>query len=147
MLLSCVFAAPIPDCAVLDLEGAGVDSTTTMVLSDKLRSEVFRTGAVRLVERSRMEIILQEQGFQQTGCTSSECHVQTGRLLGVSQLLAGTVSKLGASNTWHLALTLIDVETGAVLRMADWTHAGNAEDVMSDGIAEAYRNYLGSHPR
>ena len=145
-LVSSIFAATIPDCAVLDLEGVNVDSSTTLVLSEKLRREVFRTEAVRLVERSRMDVILQEQGFQQTGCTSSECQVETGRLLGVSQLIAGSVSKMGASGTWHLSLTLIDVETGAILRMADWTHSGAIEEVMENGIAETVQKLLGTTP-
>lgn len=132
--------APVPDCAVLDLEGMGVDSVTSRTLSEKLRAEVFLTGAVRLVERNRMTEILAEQGFQQTGCTSSECRVETGRLLGVSQLVTGSVALLASSNTWSLSLSLIDVESGAVLQMRQWSGGAGVEDVLHTGIPAVVRN-------
>lgn len=124
----------LPDCAVLDLEGVGVDSVTSRTLSEKVRTEVFQSGAVRLVERNRMDEILSEQGFQQTGCASSECRVETGRLLGVSQLIVGTVSMLASSHTWSISLSLLDVETGAVLQMKQWTGNEGVEQVLQVGI-------------
>lgn len=144
MMIKCAFLLSLavslyaqenkPDCAVLDLEGMGVDSVTSKTLSEKIRTEVFQTNAVRLVERNRMDQILAEQGFQQTGCTSSECRVETGRLLGVSQLVVGTVSYLASSETWSLSLSLLDVETGAVLQMQQWTGEYGVEHVLQEGI-------------
>lgn len=132
----------LPDCAVLDLEGVGVDSVTSRTLSEKVRTEVFQSGAVRLVERNRMDEILAEQGFQQTGCASSECRVETGRLLGVSQLIVGTVSMLASSQTWSISLSLLDVETGAVLQMKQWTGNDGVEQVLQVGIPEVTRELL-----
>jgi hypothetical protein len=41
-----------------------------------------------------MEKILAESSFQQTGCTSSECAVQIGKILNVKHMIVGSLSKL-----------------------------------------------------
>ena len=52
-------------------------------LTDRLQSEMVNTNAIIMVERNQMEEILNEQGFQQSGCTSAECAAEVGALLGV----------------------------------------------------------------
>ena len=81
--------------AVLELDGKGISSIEASVMGDKLRSELIATGKFQVIERGQMEEILKEQGFQQTGCTSSECAVQAGQLIGVNKLVAGSVGKVG----------------------------------------------------
>jgi len=75
--------------AVLDLEGRGISALEAATLTDRLRSEMVSVGAFQVVERGQMEMILQEQGFQQTGCSSAECAVEVGKLLGVSKMITG----------------------------------------------------------
>jgi len=64
--------------AVLDLEGKGISSIEASVLGDKLRNELILTEKFDVIERGQMQSILKEQGFQQTGCTSSECAIEAG---------------------------------------------------------------------
>ena len=77
--------------AVLEFEGKGVSQSETSTLSDRLRDELFNTGIYNVLERGLMEDILKEQGFQQTGCTSSECAVVVGNMLGVQQMIGGSI--------------------------------------------------------
>jgi flagellar hook assembly protein FlgD len=51
-------------------------------LTDRFTSEVGKTKAMRLVDRTMVEEILTEQGFQQSGCTSDKCAVEVGAMLG-----------------------------------------------------------------
>lgn len=81
--------------AVVDLEGIGISQTEAVALSNRLRNELFRLGAFKVVERGLMEDILIEQDLQQTCRTSNECLVEVGRLLGVQQMIGGSVSKIG----------------------------------------------------
>ena len=69
--------------AILDFEARGINSLEAATLTDRFTSEMVKTRAVRLVERNMVDEILTEQGFQQSGCTSDECAVQVGALLGV----------------------------------------------------------------
>ena len=43
--------------------------------------------------------MLKEQGFQQSGCVSSECAVEAGKLLGVDQIVTGSIGKIGSYYT------------------------------------------------
>ena len=68
--------------AIIDLEGRGISALEAQTLTDRMRSELVSTGAVTIVERGQMAEILDEQGFQQTGCVSSECAVEVGKTAG-----------------------------------------------------------------
>ena len=73
--------------AILDFEGRGISQMEAQTLTDRLMSEMVNTNAVIMVERNQMEEIMQEQGFQQSGCTTSECAAEVGALLGVQNMV------------------------------------------------------------
>ncbi len=81
--------------AVLDFEGRGISKLEAATLTDRLSSELANTEAVILVERGQMSEILDEQGFQQSGCTSAECAAEVGALLGVKEYDLRRVWKAG----------------------------------------------------
>jgi TolB-like protein len=116
--------------ALTDLSGQGsVDKSTALVISDRLRSELFNTSAFVVLERGQMQDILKEQGFQQTGCTSDACIVEAGQLLGVKFIIAGSLGKVGS--TYTLNLRMIDVETGKIIRAANSDCRCEIDDVLS----------------
>ncbi|MFH0795704.1 MAG: CsgG/HfaB family protein, partial [Candidatus Omnitrophota bacterium] len=84
--------------AVLDLEAQiGIDQRTANLLSDSLRSSLHKAGLYRLLTRESMETILKEQKFQLSGCTSTECVIKAGRLLGARKVFSGTIGKVGTT--------------------------------------------------
>ncbi|MFB0515212.1 MAG: PEGA domain-containing protein [Candidatus Neomarinimicrobiota bacterium] len=98
--------------AVLDLEGRGISQVEAASLSDRLRAAIVRTGGVTVVERGQMERILSEQDFQLTGCTSDECAVEVGQLLGVTTIVAGSIGRVGS--TYSVDIRTIDVQSGQI---------------------------------
>ncbi len=115
--------------AVLPLEVHGIQEDITITLTDRLRSELLQTNAFDVMERERMEEILAEQGFQQSGaCRDEECVVEAGRLLGISHMVAGSLGAIGSMFT--LTLRLIDVETGRILLTATDDIPGPIENVL-----------------
>ena len=114
--------------AVLDLEGRGISELEAQTLTDRFRTSLGNTGAVRLVERNLMEEILTEQGFQQTGCTSDECAVEVGQLLGVQYMVSGAIGKIG--DTYTIDAKLVSVETGIVKRTRDVTYVGKVDGLI-----------------
>jgi len=85
--------------AVGDLQPKGVESAAAGMISERLRTELIATGAFRVMERSQMDAVLKEQGFQQSGvCDNSECVVEMGQLLGVQQMLVGSVGRVGVTS-------------------------------------------------
>ena len=103
--------------AVVEFTGIGLTESEVRILTDRLRAELVDTGVFKVVERERMEEILREQGFQQSGlCDTDACVVEIGRLVGVSRIVAGTIGKLG--NTYTTTVRLINVETGEIIARA-----------------------------
>jgi len=120
--------------AVLQLDGKGLSEVEASILTDRLRSELFQTGKFDVVEREKMNDILREQNFQLTGCTSDECLVQVGELIGVSEMVGGSVSKFGSM--YSISIRLISVETGKILQTAIFDHKGEIEGLLETGIRQ-----------
>lgn len=134
-LISGIVRAEVPSAAVFELEPRGVDSNSTRIIEDALSDGLMRSGKMRLLERSQMKTILQEQGFQQSGaCDGSECAVQVGKVLGVQRGIIGSVGKIGRK--WVLNARMIDVETGEMLATSQRSLAGEEDQVMTDLVPE-----------
>lgn len=99
--------------AILDFTNTGgLSKQETVTLGNRLRSMLVKTNAFIVLERGQMDDVLGEQGFQQTGCTTTECAVEMGRLLNVQKMISGTIGKLG--KTYTIDLSLIDVQTAQI---------------------------------
>lgn len=59
-----------------------------------------------------MSMILEEQAFQMTGCTTQECAVKMGELLNVQKIVIGILTKL--ADVYFVTISIIDVETGEI---------------------------------
>jgi hypothetical protein len=99
--------------AILEFTNTGgLSKQETETLGNRLRSMLVKTNAFVVLERGQMDEILNEQGFQQTGCTTTECAVEMGRMLNVEKMISGTIGKLG--RTYTIDLSMIDVETAQI---------------------------------
>ncbi len=114
--------------AILNLEGLGISAMEAATLTDRLRSEMVDIGVFMVVERGQMEMILEEQGFQQTGCTSAECAVEVGKLLGVQKMVTGSIGKIGKLFT--VDVRMFDVLTGGIERVSKRDHRGEVEGLL-----------------
>ncbi len=120
--------------AVVEFEGNGISQTEAIALTDRLRNELFRLGVFEVVERGMMETILTEQDFQLTGCTSNECLVEVGQLLGARQVVGGRISRVGAMFT--VSARVVDVQTGKLLGVSDFDLRGGLEEMLTDGMKQ-----------
>jgi TolB-like protein len=99
--------------AILDFTNTGgLSKQETITLGNRLRSMLVKTNAFIVLERGQMDDILDEQGFQQAGCTTTECAVEMGRLLNMQKMISGSIGKLG--KTYTIDLSLIDVQTAQI---------------------------------
>jgi len=127
--------------AVLDFEGKGVSQDDASILTDRLRNELFKTGSYNVLERAMMDDILKEQGFQQTGCATSECAVEVGNMLGVQQMIGGSIGKLG--DMYTVSARVIDVETGEVLKSANYDTGNSISNLLTIGMANIASQLVG----
>jgi len=115
--------------AILDFEGRGISQMEAQTLTDRLMSEMVNTDAVIMVERNQMEEIMAEQGFQQSGCTTSECAAEVGALLGVQNMVSGSFGKLG--NSYTIDAKLFSVSTGGTIRSVSKTYKGEVDGLLN----------------
>lgn len=129
--------------AVTALQARGVAESDAAVFTETLADVLLRSGKVRVMERSQMDKILAEQGFQQAGaCDTAECAVQMGRLLGIERIVVGSVGKVG--ETYSLSVRMVDVGTGEVLTSSRRNHRGAIDDVLDRVVPEVGRELIGA---
>lgn len=131
--------------AVLSFDTAGLDASAGIVLTDRFRAELLNTGRFDVMERSRMDEILQEQGFQQTGaCNSEACIVQVGKILGVSRMIAGSVGRVG--NLYTTSARIVNIETGRILISKTEDCDCSAEQVLTQSMRNLAYKLAGLTP-
>jgi hypothetical protein len=119
--------------AILPLEAAGADPVMTLNLSGRLRHELIQTGAFDMMEREKMQEILKEQGFQQSGaCNTNACIVEVGQMIGVEKMVAGNIGLVG--KTYTLNVRLIDVRTSRVDRSIVEDHTGTVDRLLTEVV-------------
>ncbi len=63
--------------------------------SDILATELFKSGAFILVERSKMQQLLHEQALGQSGAIDPATAAKAGQLLGCGAIVTGSISQFG----------------------------------------------------
>jgi TolB-like protein len=121
--------------AVSDLTAQGVKESDAAVISEQLRAELMKSPRIQLIERNQMQEILKEQGFQQSGCTSDACAVEIGQLLGVKNMVVGSVGAAGSYTV--LSVRVVDVSTGTVVANESLRSKGGIDKVLESGIKDA----------
>lgn len=130
-----------PTLAIIDFEGLGISEQDARVLTNRLGTHMVQLGTFKVIERGQMQQILREQDFRMTGCTSDECAVEIGQLLGVQQMLAGSFGKI--ESMYLVDMRIIDVETGGILRTASYEVTGGLDLLIKEGLVEAAKRIAG----
>jgi curli biogenesis system outer membrane secretion channel CsgG len=122
--------------AVMRFESIGIDSGVSMIITDIFTNQIQANGKYRVMERSQLNKILSEQGFQNSGaCNSSECAVEIGRLLSIDKMFIGSIGKLG--KTWVVNIRITDIKTGEIVSNLTKQVKGKVDDLSSAAIQMA----------
>jgi TolB-like protein len=121
-----------PNVAVLTFRGdKSVTPEQLEFITGKFATRLLETKGFTLLERSKIDYILQEQGFQQSGtCSGGDCQVQIGQLLGVDHIVSGTMVRFGSE--FALRVDYVDVASGQVQYSTDISVEGELQDVYKD---------------
>jgi len=119
--------------AVMELDALAISTAEAKALTDRLRYELQSSGNFTVIERAMMDEILNEQGFQLTGCVSDACIVEAGKLLAVENIIGGSISRVGSTHS--VFIRLVSVETGIVLGSAQKDFSNKIDYILTDGIA------------
>jgi len=115
--------------AILDFEGRGISAQEAGTLTDRFTSSLGKTEAILIVARQEMNEILKEQGYQsQEGCTSAECAAEVGAMIGVKNIINGSIGRVG--ETYTIDAQMINVGSGATVKSVNKTYAGKVDGLI-----------------
>ena len=118
--------------AIIDMEGININDNVANALTQRLTSEIIRLEMYQVLERSEMKKLLDEQKFQYSGCVSTQCAVDIGKMLGAKFMIVGSISKVG--KTYSIDARLIDVETSESYISANYLTQSSVDNLMSFGM-------------
>ena len=109
--------------AVLDFQaGAGISQNDVNGISDVLITYLGNDARFILVERTQVQRVLREQGFQHSTITDADA-VRLGRILNVDKVILGRI--IVVSGQHNIDCRAVNVQTGRIVATAgnSWTPA------------------------
>lgn len=116
--------------AVVDFKaGAGVSQGDVEGVSSIFTTYFSDTELFIIVERSQIDRVIQEQGFQMTALTNEDV-VRIGRILNLQKMVVGDVTIV--SGQYNVDVRVIDIETSAVCATngATWARGSSYRELM-----------------
>lgn len=127
--------------AIHPLKASGIDQSQAQVLTDAIRAEISHLGLFAIMERSEMDNILKEQGFQASGaCDDDACALEMGKILAVRYMVLGSVGLLG--KTYSIGIRLVDVGTGKIVRDKSEYYKGEIDKLLTDVVPSISRKLV-----
>ena len=102
--------------AVLPLRFSGADTSLKPLergFADLLTTDLARSSQLTLVERSRMQALLDEIKLQQGGATDAATNVRAGKLVRAGRVVQGTLSQVGSDNL-RVDAAVVEVPTSQI---------------------------------
>ena len=119
--------------AVFDFTANSVSKSVVQTLSDRLRTELTAYPDLYVLERSRIDAVLEEQAIQLSGCVD-ECLVEVGQLLGASSIITGSIGKVGSFHT--INARKINASTGKVENAFGYDSKYSIDELLVSGMKE-----------
>lgn len=101
--------------AVLDLEPSGrISVADAAKITDRMRQELQSTGMFELMSKNQVMSGLANSNLLETGCSTVECAIEAGKLLGTKLVANGTINKIGP--LYFIEVQLVHVKSGQVVQ-------------------------------
>lgn len=125
---------------LFDSNGKLSDSETTM-LTERLQTELQKTGVFELMDRNMVESTLQRVSFSEVGCSDLDCAVQAGRNLGAQVVVNGSVRKSGS--LYFIDVNMVHVGSGQAVNTVKEDFEGDF-DRLKSYMATVARKLIGA---
>jgi preprotein translocase subunit SecD len=102
--------------AVVDFEnetGSSANAALVKAMTDSVIASFVKSGAIQVVERSRIAKLLEEQKLVLSGLIDTDRVANIGKLLAAEHIVIGSLSSVG--NSWMVTMRLLEVKTGRIL--------------------------------
>lgn len=107
--------------AVLGFEMLGrKDDSYSKYATEKLTHELVNTGRLKVIERSLIDRVLEEQRFSQSGAVDAGMAAKIGKILAVEGVVIGTINV--TEDEVELMARIVESETAVILKSADMSY-------------------------
>jgi len=110
----------------------GIPQTDIRYLNEIFISATKANTGFKVMERNKMEEILEEQNFNAKECSTEECQVLVGKMLSVRNMVYVLLWKMG--NEYRGTIKLINIETGENEHVESVKFKGNLADLADKGV-------------
>lgn len=93
------------------------ENTFAETISEMMVTALAQTNRYRLMERTQLSKVLEEQALGQSGAIEPQTAVEVGKLIGVNVVLVGSISKL--EDRFELDARIIDAGSGEIRQAAN----------------------------
>ncbi len=101
--------------AVLELEPSGrISVADAAKITDRMRQELQSTGMFEVMSKNQVMSGLANSNLLETGCSTVECAIEAGKLLGTKLVANGTINKIGP--LYFIEVQLVHVKSGQVVQ-------------------------------
>jgi TolB-like protein len=116
--------------AVLHLEVNGrITAEEGAALTSRLAAELAGTGIFIITDQSVVESTLQTAGLSETGCSTTECGMQAGKLLSTQLVVNGSIRKVG--QLYFVEAQMIHSNSGQVVQKVSEDFDGDMERLLN----------------
>jgi len=130
--------------AVLDLKVVNFPVEESVLLTEVLRSELYKQNLYRVMNREDMKDIMGEQAFQNTGlCDETSCLIEIGKILSAQKIITGSIGKM--DSVYTIIVKQIDIETSENEKMINYVQKCSKEKLF-DLIKNAALELSGKKP-
>jgi tetratricopeptide (TPR) repeat protein len=119
-------SGPPTTIAVMPLRFTGTDQTLVALergLADLMVTDFGKVSALTVLERERVQVLLDEMKLSESGRVESATAVRSGRMLAAGNVVQGAITQTGEDRL-QVATSLVSVSTSQA------TGAGNAENTL-----------------
>ena len=133
---------PMINCSILPFEArSGVQPGEAESVAELISAGLQNTGRFTIIERKRINMLLQEQGFQATQ-GEGDGYAKAAKILAVHWFFAGSVGKLG--DNYIINVKMINVETADVKYAWTKTYDDDLEDIHKKFIPNLIKEMMQS---
>ncbi len=124
--------------AVLAFQANNTEPSYGRIICNEMEVALFRTSYFNLIERKQIDLVISEQGFQQSGLTEASSAVEIGKLLSADFVVTGSIDRM---NNFIITLKAIDTRKGSVafadtVRVLSEDKIQESLDVLAKNMAE-----------
>ncbi len=131
--------------AVLPFENKGASRDLGNIVFDKMITALFNEDRFKVVERSQLESVLEEQKLGASGLLDASTAAELGRGLGVDAIILGSVAA-APNGAISLDARAIDTETAMIIVAHDAYSAHSDAQSVKNTVAYLAKKFVSSLP-